>query len=145
MEYELYHYGVKGMKWGVRRAQKKAVIEQYRKEYRKQNSKKSALSRAYDRVTGADKIYAKTMYSLNNGKGPGSVSAKKPAASKPTTKKLTKKTINNAKKTVRKASNKKVEEITIADYPKALQFAKRWHENNQILAMSSLAVSLLHK
>ena len=35
MEYELYHYGVKGMKWGVRRYQRKdgSITEDGAKRY----------------------------------------------------------------------------------------------------------------
>ena len=39
MNNELYHYGVKGMKWGQRRAQKKAAKSKY----------KSAKSIAYEK------------------------------------------------------------------------------------------------
>ena len=62
---ELYHYGVKGMKWGVRRAQKQAAMKRYRDEYNKKQAGKSRVSRAYSKLTGADKIYAKTRYNMD--------------------------------------------------------------------------------
>lgn len=48
-QYELYHHGVKGMKWGVRRAEKKAAKNQARREkyltkteYKAKRSRKNA-------------------------------------------------------------------------------------------------------
>lgn len=64
---ELYHYGVKGMKWGVRRYQNadgsltaKGVKKYAKKQYAKEslNSNKTALGKAYDRYTGTHKINA---------------------------------------------------------------------------------------
>ena len=71
---ELYHYGVPGMKWGHRRAIKKAAINRYRNEYNKKQIGKSAFSRAYSKITGADKIYAQTRYNLSKIKSKSSKS-----------------------------------------------------------------------
>ena len=58
---ELYHYGVKGMKWGVRRAEKKA--DKYRAKIAKNSgggfgSRKEAKRMKYDRKL--DKLLRKT-------------------------------------------------------------------------------------
>nr|DAJ59468.1 MAG TPA: hypothetical protein [Bacteriophage sp.] len=39
---DLYHHGIKGMKWGVRRAEKKA-INQAKKEYCQRKTKRPSL------------------------------------------------------------------------------------------------------
>ena len=49
MEYELVHYGVKGMKWGVRKANKEyAKLDKAKADYKKA---KKAYSKAYNRAS----------------------------------------------------------------------------------------------
>ena len=62
---ELYHYGVKGMKWGVRRAQRRAEIGRYRKEYNDMTKNDSRLTKSVNKLTGADKVYAVSKYTAN--------------------------------------------------------------------------------
>ena len=68
MDNELYHYGVKGMKWGVRRAKKTMSTLKTRRNAMKgyaqdaYNSNKTGIGRAYDKLTGAHKIQAEMKY-----------------------------------------------------------------------------------
>lgn len=113
---ELYHYGVPGMKWGHRRAQKRAAINRYRREYNKSEAGKSSLSRAYSKITGADKMYAQMRYNLSKTKNNKTSSVatksnkttKKPENKKPnaTKNKSPKKTTGTGKKTAKKVLQK---------------------------------------
>lgn len=72
MEYELYHYGVKGQRWGVRRYQnpdgsltakgKKRIGKEYEKASKKTMRK---LSKQYNSMYV--KSYNKAAYDMNNG------------------------------------------------------------------------------
>lgn len=64
---DIMHYGVLGMKWGHRKAKAQA-ISRYRNEYNKKQEGKSPLSKAYSKITGADKIYAEARYNMSKSK-----------------------------------------------------------------------------
>ena len=77
MEYELYHYGVKGMKWGVRRYQNKdgSLTDRGIKKYAKKGyaqdsmrSNKTIAGKAWDAYTGAHKSHADIIYDTSSKK-----------------------------------------------------------------------------
>lgn len=74
---ELMHYGVKGMKWGVRRAQKSSggLTDRQIKKYAKKGyaqdsfrSNKTVAGKAWDAYTGAHKIHASAKYETSSKK-----------------------------------------------------------------------------
>lgn len=74
---ELYHYGVKGMRWGVRRYQNKdgslndRGIKRYAKKGYAQdslNSNKTRAGRAFDQYTGAHKLHGSVKYDMSSKK-----------------------------------------------------------------------------
>lgn len=76
-EKELYHHGVKGQKWGVRRYQNKdgsltpAGIKRYAQKGYAQDSLKSnktAIGKAYDAYTGTHKQNARDAYERSSEK-----------------------------------------------------------------------------
>lgn len=76
-ESELYHHGVKGMKWGKRRYQNAdgsltpAGIKRYATKGYSQdsyNSNKTKLGKAYDKYTSAHKIAGAAMYGASSKK-----------------------------------------------------------------------------
>lgn len=64
--HELYHYGVKGMKWGVRREQRKSTMNQYRKEYDTLNANSPKFTKTVNKIVGSDRAYARSKYKSEN-------------------------------------------------------------------------------
>lgn len=93
---DIMHYGVLGMKWGHRKAKAQA-ISRYRNEYNKKQEGKSPLSKAYSKITGADKIYAEARYNMSKSKA-GDLKSSNKSTRKPISN-------NTAHKDLKKKSN----------------------------------------
>lgn len=75
---ELYHYGVKGMRWGVRKKyynsdgslNDKGVKKYARKGYAQDsyNMNRTKFGKAYDKVTGAHKLHGDAIYANRSKK-----------------------------------------------------------------------------
>lgn len=100
-EYVLMHYGVKGMKWGVRKRyldkngslNKRGIKKYAKKSYAKSlyDSNKSVAGKVYDKLTGAHKIGADIKYG-SSSKQQNKAAAEKYLASKAKEKSLPTKT-----------------------------------------------------
>lgn len=110
---ELYHYGVKGMKWGVRRYQNadgsltsKGVKRYATKGYAQDsyNSNKTKVGKAWDLYTGAHKTVGKAMYDTS------SKAANKRRAEKYIADQKAAKEAKAAQKNTAKANKKKIRE-----------------------------------
>ena len=99
---DIMHYGIPGMRWGHRKAKAQA-ISRYRNEYNKKQAGKSSLSKAYSKITGADKIYAEARYNMSKSKAAAlkssNKSTKKPISNNTAHKDLKKATKSGQKKT----------------------------------------------
>ena len=104
----LYHYGIKGQKWGVRRYQnpdgtltdtgiKRYATKGYSKDAYDAN--KSSVGKAYDKITGANKYTGKMQYDMSS-KEQNKARAEKYLADEKIAKKKAKKKINIGKKKV---------------------------------------------
>lgn len=108
---ELMHYGVKGMKWGVRRKRAGPLTDKQIKKYAKKGYAQDSMSanktfggKAYDALTGAHKINAGMKYDVsskkqNRERAEKYLADKKKGKKSPTKKKIAKAAANGAKAT----------------------------------------------
>ena len=123
---ELYHYGVKGMRWGVRRYQNKdgsltpKGIKRYAKAgYAKDsyNANETTSGKVYDKISGAHRIVADAKYNRSSKKQNQARAekylAEKEASNAKTKEKLKKTTIKGAEVTAKTLS--KIGEAYVSD------------------------------